>query len=206
MSGEKARPESRHANVVQSDDVEWKTLAGHGDFHDARSKSLSLPTGGRKLGCSMIELPPGKQSFPFHYHLANEEAIYVLEGSGALRLGAEIIAVGAGDDVALPVAAALGRQMINNSDSALRYLCFSTMIEPDVAIYPDSNKVATFGGAAPGGREEEFTHFSLLDGGAAAEYWDGEGHCAMTRATESQKKNAESDETSARGGHDGSDG
>lgn len=31
--------------------------------------------------------------------------------------------------------------MINTSDAPLRYLCFSTMVAPDVMVHPDSNKV-----------------------------------------------------------------
>jgi hypothetical protein len=57
----------------------------------------------------------------------------------------------------------------------LRYLCFSTMVEPDVTVYPDSGKVGIFGGAAPGGPKEERTLSKFLRGDAEVGYYDGEG-------------------------------
>ena len=64
--------------------------------------------------------------------------------------------------------------MINASEGLLRYLCFSTMIEPDVMAYPDSNKIDVFVGAAPGA-EEQRTFSNFLRGGAEVGYFDGEG-------------------------------
>jgi hypothetical protein len=57
-------------------------------------------------------------------------------------------------DVALCPAggAETAHQLINTSASdELRYLAISTMNEPDVAEYPDSNKFAVLSGSAPGG-------------------------------------------------------
>ena len=48
--------------------------------------------------------------------------------------------VRAGDYIALPPGPP-GHQLINRSSAPLRYLAFSTMIEPEVAVYPDSKKV-----------------------------------------------------------------
>ncbi len=56
----------------------------------------------------------------------------------------------------------------------LRYLCFSTMVEPDVTVYPDSGKVGIFGGAAPGGPKEKRTLSKFLRGDAEVGYYDGE--------------------------------
>jgi hypothetical protein len=41
-----------------------------------------LVAGGEKLGYSLYEVPLGRRAWPCHYHHANEEAIYVLYGSG----------------------------------------------------------------------------------------------------------------------------
>jgi uncharacterized cupin superfamily protein len=96
----------------------------------------------------LYELPPGKRSFPFHYHLAQEEALFVLEGSARLRLGAQEIQVAAGDYVALPVGPDHAHQMINSSTEPCRYLCFSTLGFPEIAVYPDSKKLGLLGGRA----------------------------------------------------------
>ena len=48
----------------------------HGGFSFVR-KRLGAAAGGQKIGASWFELQPGKKAFPFHYHLANEEAVFV---------------------------------------------------------------------------------------------------------------------------------
>ncbi len=159
--------------VVDTNQLDWSE-SSHGERFAARRKKLTQRAGGHRLGASLYEVPPGKTAFPRHYHLANEEAIFVLEGRGTMRLGDEEYPIGAGCYVALPVGGDSAHQLVNTSDAPLRYLCVSTMREPDVSIYPDSNKVGIFAGAAPGGPDEERTYQAYLDAGAAVAYWDDE--------------------------------
>jgi hypothetical protein len=56
----------------------------------------------------------------------------------------------------------------------LRYLCFSTMIEPDVMVYPDSGKIGLFAGSAPGGPKEKRTLSKFLRSDAEIGYYEGE--------------------------------
>src|SRR5829696_22534 len=148
---------ANHPSVVGDGDLEW------GEHSD-----------GEKLGCSLYEVPAGRRAWPYHYHLANEEAIYVLEGSGTLRIGGEEIRVSRGDYVALPARTQAAHQIVNDSGAVLRYLCFSTMVEPDVMVYPDSGKVGIFGGAAPGGPKEKRTFSKFLREEAEVGYYEGE--------------------------------
>jgi uncharacterized cupin superfamily protein len=103
-------------------------------------KRLGAAAGSQKLGVSWFEIQPGKKAFPLHYHLANEEALYVLEGEGVLRLGDEEHSLRAGDYLAFTPGPP-GHQLINRGTGPLRYLALSTMIEPEVAVYPDSKKI-----------------------------------------------------------------
>ena len=57
-------------------------------------------------------------------------------------------------------------QISNTSDEPLRYLCLSTMDEPDVLVYPDSGKIGVFAGSAPGGPKEKRTLHKYLRAGA----------------------------------------
>ena len=82
-------------NVVNEQDLEWGEQS-HGKFGYSR-KQLGSAAGGEKLGCSLYEVPPGRRAWPYHYHLANEEAIYVLHGSGTLRIGEREVAVSQGE-------------------------------------------------------------------------------------------------------------
>lgn len=162
----------RHPNSIHIDQLEW-TEQSHGSRFHARRKQLAGAAGGKKLGCSLYELPPDCRSWPYHYHYANEEAIYVLEGTGTLRLSGDELAISSGDYIALPSDVG-AHQVINTSSAPLRYLCFSTMIEPDIIAYPDSGKVGVFAGAAPGGSKEQLSLNAFFRNADATDYWDGE--------------------------------
>jgi uncharacterized cupin superfamily protein len=154
--------------VIHEDDVQvYET--DQGSF-TSRRRLLGLATGARLLGCSLYELPPGRRSFPYHWHAANEEALYILEGEGMLRLGGREVPIRAGCYAALRTGEDGAHQVLNTSTTTLRYLCFSTMIEPDVAHYPDSEKLAVFLGGAPGSLEAKVT---TLPAGAECDYWHG---------------------------------
>lgn len=161
-----------HPNVTREKDLEW-TEQSRGTKYEFRRKPLGSASGGEKIGCSLYEVPPGKRSWPFHYHLANEEALYILSGKGVLRIGEEEVAVSRGDYVAL-LPGKTAHQLINNSGSLLRYICISTMIEPDISIYPDSGKIGIFAGSAPGGPREKRTVFKYVPGDIDVDYWEGE--------------------------------
>jgi len=122
-------------SLVQCDDQ----IVEQGGFA-FRRKRLGAAAGGKSLGVSWFELQPGQKAFPFHFHLANDEAVFVLEGEGTLRLGEEEHPLHAGDYIAFPPGPP-GHQIINRSQLPLRYLAISTMREPEVAVYPDSRKV-----------------------------------------------------------------
>lgn len=163
----------RPVNVVHEDKIEWVEQS-HDKSYGLRRKQLGAAAGGSKLGCSLYEVFPGRRSWPYHYHCANEEAIYVLEGTGLLRMGGKEVSISKGDYIALPASLEGAHQVINTSDKPLRYLCFSTMIEPDVIVYPDSDKVGIMAGAAPGGPKEQRTLHMFLRTDAKVDYWEGE--------------------------------
>jgi uncharacterized cupin superfamily protein len=167
------RTMSNVPNLVETNDLEWSEQS-HGERFGHRRKQLGSVAGAEKLGCSLYEIPPGRRAWPYHYHLANEEAIYVLEGSGILRIGEKEVEISQGDYAALPVGPAGAHQISNPSETPLRYLCFSTMVEPDVLVYPDSDKIGVFAGAAPGGPKDRRTLHKYLRADAEAGYYDGE--------------------------------
>jgi uncharacterized cupin superfamily protein len=129
----------RHPNVVNVDELS-PVQDPHGRF-DPRTRFLAEAASGREIGCSHVELAPGKVAWPFHHHLANEEAIFVLEGTGTARIGDASIEIRAGDYIALPAGPSAAHQTINTGTGPLRYLCFSTMIPTDVVGYGDTGKV-----------------------------------------------------------------
>ncbi len=161
----------KRMGIVNEEDAEWTELDHEKTCF--RRKQLGDASDGKQLGCSLYRLSPGHESWPYHYHTANEEAMYVLAGTGTLRLDDDTYSIEEGDYVAFPAEESGGHKVINDSDAPLRYLVLSTMNEPDVTVYPDSEKLGVFVGSPPGGRDER-----SLDGyygiGDDVDYWSGE--------------------------------
>ena len=137
---------------VNESDVDWTTRGD--DDSGMRRKHLGERGDGEKLGCSLYELPAGEASWPYHYHAANEEALYVLAGEGTLRADDGEHALSEGDYVSLPTGESGGHRVVNDSEGALRDLAVSTMDDPDVTVYPDADTFGVYVGSPPGGREE----------------------------------------------------
>ena len=140
----------RHANVLNIEDV-TPTDTEQGAFQ-FRRRRLGVAAGGVALGCSVIEVPPGKTAFPFHFHSAIEEAIFILEGSGTARLGKETVEVRSGDYIAYPPGPVTPHALTNTGTAPLRYLALSSPATPttmDIVAYPDSKKIAFACGVDP---------------------------------------------------------
>lgn len=166
-------PTRRHPSIVNVDKVEVTEFT-HEGITRLRRRFLARATSGDRLDCSLVELLPGQKSWPYHYRLANEEAIYVLSGRPLLRLGSQFVELFPGDYISLPKGKDHARQMFNRTDGPARYLIFSTMNEPDVMGYPDSNKIGVIAGSAPGGDPEARVMESFFPNNAAVDYWEDE--------------------------------
>lgn len=119
---------------------------------------------GYLVGVAIEELPPGKQSSPAHYHLFEEEHVFILEGQVTLRLGDGRHSMKAGDYACFPAGQKAGHCLINEVDNVCRYVIIGERRSDEVAVYTDSNKVLV---RALGRR-------ALFDLGATRNYWDGE--------------------------------
>ena len=154
---------------VNESDLDWKEYDN--EETTFRRKELSNAVDADQLGCSLYELPPGQKSWPYHYHTANEEAIYVLSGEGQVRTPEGEQSVSEGTFLSFPADESGGHRVINDSDGVLRYLAVSTMNEPDVTLYPDKETFGVYVGSPPGGRDERpFEGYFPMD--AETEYWD----------------------------------
>jgi uncharacterized cupin superfamily protein len=159
----------RHANVVRAEELPARAFT-KGTRFGLASRALGRATGSRGIGCSLYEVPPGRTAFPHHYHAANEESVYILEGEGTLRIGADTVVVSAGDYATFPVGPQHAHQLLNTGTGPLRYLCFSTMAGVEVVGYPDSRKV---GALAYGPAGEQWVRHMSRDG-ESLDYYDGE--------------------------------
>ncbi len=141
-------------HIVDTDDLEWNRRERNDTTFRRKQPGDVAAEGDPEIGCSLYELPPGANAWPYHYHEGNAEAIYVLSGEGQIRLPGEHHRIDAGTYVYLPPGAEGGHRVVNDTGEPLRYLAVSTMREPDITVYPDSGKIGVYGGSPPGGREE----------------------------------------------------
>jgi len=160
---------TRAANLFTDDWDEERTRRG---YTWAR-RGLRRALGGELLGASLYELPPGQATFPFHWHWANEELLIVVAGQVTLRTPDGERELNTGDVVAFPRGPAGGHQVRNSADEPARVVIVSTMLQPEVAEYPDSGKIVAAAGGplAPG--EEALLELPLRKD-AAVGYWEGE--------------------------------
>lgn len=76
--------------------------------------------------------------------------------------------------LALPIGPEGAHLLLNDGAEPLRYLAFSTRVELDVMVYPDSRKVAIAAVSAPGGDKAARPLFTTLPLSAEVDSWSGE--------------------------------
>jgi uncharacterized cupin superfamily protein len=119
--------------------------------------------GGAALGASVYDLDPGESVCPYHYEHGNEEWLIVLTGKPTLRDDeSEEYELKQWDVVVFLEGPEGAHKVTNRTDEPVRIAIFSTKNEPDVTIYPDSDKI----GIWPPGK--------IFRLGDAVDYFDGE--------------------------------
>jgi uncharacterized cupin superfamily protein len=117
------------SNVFEPD---WDAERDEPPFRWRRAK-LGQQAGGRELGASLFEVPPGAATFPLHAHYANEELVIVLSGRPTLTgADSESRPLEPGEVVACPAGRAGAHRLDNNTDEPVRILIVSTMKAPEV--------------------------------------------------------------------------
>jgi uncharacterized cupin superfamily protein len=138
-------------------------------LYDTVCARLARGTAARKLGASVDTVAPGMRSCPYHFHHAQEEMFVVIEGSGTLRVAGELVPLRPGDVVFIPPGPEFPHQIINTSDSPLKYLSISTRESPEICEYPDSDKYLAMATLAEG------RFFDAIQRSRnSVDYWDGE--------------------------------
>jgi uncharacterized cupin superfamily protein len=136
-----------------------------------RGTSLAYRAGSERLGASIYEVEPGNATFPYHYHLANEELLLVLKGRPHLRTPEGWRQLEEGEVVAFPLGERGAHQLMNRTEEPVRFVVVSEMVAPEIAVYPDSGKVGVrehAPGSGKGGLRENFLSANDVD------YWEAE--------------------------------
>jgi uncharacterized cupin superfamily protein len=148
-----------------SADVPWQDWSEVPRF-GVRYRHLSRAAlgGHYHVGVAIEELAPGMQSSPAHWHVFEEEHVFMLEGSLTARIGSGRHEMKAGDYVCFPASQQAGHCLVNDTAAVCRYVIVGERNRKEVVVYTDSDKVLL----RPLGRR------ALFDLGATRTYWDGE--------------------------------
>lgn len=157
--------DSASPKPIASRDVAWEEWAEVPRF-GLRYRHLTRAAVGAdyRVGVAIEELPPGRQSSPAHFHVLEEEHVFILEGTLTLRLGARAHAMKAGDYACFPAGQKAGHCLVNAGDAPCRYVVVGERNPNEVVVYTDSDKVLV---RALGPR-------AIFDRSAKRGYWDGE--------------------------------
>lgn len=157
------------SRVVNIDELSLEKSSAVGGKFESDCARIGPLVGAKALGYSYDVVQPGKISCPFHSHRGEEEMFFIVKGSGLLRYGKETRKLRTGDFVCCPVGGPeTAHQIINDSDAELAYISVSTNLPAEVCEYPDSGKVAAFGGEGASRLRHITEAASLVD------YWKGE--------------------------------
>ncbi|WP_395674657.1 cupin domain-containing protein [Inquilinus sp.] len=150
---------------ISSNDVAWEEWSDIPRFTTRYRHLTRAAVGGDyHVGVAIEELGPGKQSSPAHYHLFEEEHVFILEGTVTARLGADTFEMKAGDYICYPAGQKAGHCLLNTGNAVCRYVVVGERNPNEICVYTDTNKVLV----RPLGRRK------ILDLAATRNYWDGE--------------------------------
>jgi uncharacterized cupin superfamily protein len=151
--------------MVNIEDPQYDELRESEGFRANRAR-ISRQVGAERLGVSLWEVPPGEAAYPYHAHLTEEELVIVLEGRPSLRTPAGWRDLEQGEVVSFPRGERGAHQIVNRTDTNVRFLAFSTHGEPDVVLQLDSGKLGAFERRPEGGglrhwfrREDEVDYY-----------------------------------------------
>jgi uncharacterized cupin superfamily protein len=109
-----------------------------GTDREIRGRALCDVGGKAKVGVGLMELPPGSNTKPSHWHSKEEEHLYALSGSAILHLGIERHVLSAGVYVCFPAGQAVGHHLENVGSQPFVYLIVGERIDSDQVTYPES--------------------------------------------------------------------
>ena len=106
-------------------------------------RSLSALAGLQRLGLHIGRVPPGRESFVYHYHHYEEEFVYIISGRGVAEIGDDTYEVGPGD-VMMFTAPSVGHHLRNPFAEDLVYLMGGENRPIEIGEFPRHGKRAIF--------------------------------------------------------------
>lgn len=133
----------RPATIVATEDLAPQLFDRAG--YEGAERDLARAAGSAHSGLRHVVLRPGALSCPPHWHTAEEELFVVLEGSGEVLLGDDVLDVRAGHVLCRPPGTGVAHALRAGLDG-MTYLAYGTRVPGDLAHYPRSGKLDLGGG------------------------------------------------------------
>ncbi len=148
-----------------NDEQDWDAENDREGFRHRRT-AIGNRLGGRLLGGSLYELPPGERTWPYHYEDGCEEWAIVVSGRPTLRAADGERQLEPGDVAVFPEGPDGAHQVINRTDETCRILLLSSKSPIAIIHYPDSGKVGLW--------SQDVGYRKIVRDSPDLDYWEGE--------------------------------
>lgn len=127
--------------VITPDRFVVEEVPAQGSEKPDRTLWISEAGGLTQFGAFIEELQPGSRSSIKHWHSAEDEMVYVLEGEITVIEGTEEKLLRSGDAATFRAGVPIGHFLENRSESATRCLVVGTRAPIDRITCPDHDRV-----------------------------------------------------------------
>ena len=117
------------------DSVPWRRLPGSTAF-----KRVGAYGGGTQVGVGIDVLKPGQYSNRFHYHLKEEEHVFILKGSATLILGSHRYVMKERDYCCFPAGQRAGHHLFNHTSQNCVFMTIGDNHPEDSVVFPKTEK------------------------------------------------------------------
>ncbi|QYU70120.1 cupin domain-containing protein [Leptolyngbya sp. 15MV] len=107
----------------------------------SRSYSIGDAGGLTQFGAILEVLPPGSRTSLTHWHAAEDELVYVLEGQVTLVEGEAETVLGTGDAATFKAGVPIGHHLENRGGAEARILVVGTRAPVEAITYPHQDRV-----------------------------------------------------------------
>lgn len=134
--------------VIAPDDMQVEETTG-GICGPKTARWIGDVGGLTQFGALIETLPPGSSSSVKHWHAAEDEMVFVLEGEVTLIEGDDETILRPGDAATFKAGVAVGHCLINRGSEPTRCLVVGTRAPVDVITYPDHDRICHRDRSAP---------------------------------------------------------
>lgn len=125
----------------------WRELEGADDAHypgDDETMSIGAPVGRalglRRIGIHHERLPPGRRTSYPHAESAEEEFVFVLEGTPDVWIDGTLHRLAPGDSVGFPAGTGISHSFLNNTPAEVRLLVIGEATKAENRIHYPMNQ------------------------------------------------------------------